>query len=377
MEVTVNKNNYDISVQDEYNQIKISTLRNKLDVAEKYHRPKFKDFSDVEIIRWFLYESKHLNKNHDRTERTIKEYERELFSFIKNLLSYGDQIGLDIDHIIEGSLFKSLQSRHLRKYQEWLSEQSPYALKKGYSPATLSRKTTILKSFFSFLHEQQYIYEPIHTGFKIASVRNEDRPNRDLGPADVIRILDTFKECGHTIMFSIVHVLVTTGIRNEEFCKLKVKDVKTDFISGGMYLDVTGKGNKNRHIPLKDKVVSSIDSFRAARGLLPIAEANKDDPLFTTNRGLAYSPSYLSQYVEKQITNMHMELSIKDYAITPHYFRHAFAIISKINGVDVYDIMRSLGHEKIETTMIYLDKIFEKERHAIHSWNSNSFGNYI
>ena len=38
--------------------------------------------------------------------------------------------------------------------------------------------------------------------------------------------------------------------------------------------------------------------------------------------------------------------------------------------------MRSLGHEKIETTMIYLEKIFEKERHAIHGWNPEVFGEY-
>ena len=55
--------------------------------------------------------------------------------------------------------------------------------------------------------------------------------------------------------------------------------------------------------------------------------------------------------------------------VGPHTFRHAFAIISHKSGVDIYQIMRSLGHEKIETTMIYLEKIFEKERHAIHGWN--------
>lgn len=46
------------------------------------------------------------------------------------------------------------------------------------------------------------------------------------------------------------------------------------------------------------------------------------------------------------------------------------------NRVD-YNIMRSLGHEKIETTMIYLEKVFEKERHVIHSWKPEVFGDYI
>ena len=67
----------------------------------------------------------------------------------------------------------------------------------------------------------------------------------------------------------------------------------------------------------------------------------------------------------------------EDIRITPHYFRHAFAIISRLNNVDVYNIMRSLGHERIETTEIYLAKTFAKQSNAIHSRSSDSFGEYI
>ncbi len=56
----------------------------------------------------------------------------------------------------------------------------------------------------------------------------------------------------------------------------------------------------------------------------------------------------------------------------PHTFGHAFAIISHLIGVDVYHIMKSLGHEQFSTSE-YLEKVFEKERHAIHLW----FGEYI
>lgn len=57
----------------------------------------------------------------------------------------------------------------------------------------------------------------------------------------------------------------------------------------------------------------------------------------------------------------------------PHTFRDAFSIISHLIGVDVYQIMKSLGHEQLSTSEIYLEKVFEKERHAIHLW----FGEYI
>ncbi|MGE7768177.1 hypothetical protein [Peribacillus sp. NPDC096540] len=51
--------------------------------------------------------------------------------------------------------------------------------------------------------------------------------------------------------------------------------------------------------------------------------------------------------------------------------------MSHLNGVDVYQIMKSLGHEQLSTTEIYLEKVFEKERHAIHLWKSDVFGEYI
>ena len=354
-------------------------LQNRLDEAEKNGQPNFHDFTDPEMIKYFLYERRYLNSENERSIRTVREYERELVLFVEQLLLYSVEINLDVTYIIEGSLFKSLQSRHLRRYQEWLATDSPYVLRKGaYSAATLERKTTIIKAFFTFLHDVGYINEAIHKGLRIASVRKDDRPNRDLGPLDVVALLNTFRDLEHPVMFTIVHVLTTTGIRNEEFCTLQVKDLKMDSIQGGFFLDVAGKGNKNRHVPLKEKVVHSIRMFRHARGLMPIEHAKPEEPLFTTNTGRAYSPSYLSQYVKKEIASLsQLNLSDQTMKITPHVFRHAFAIISKLNGVDIYDIMRSLGHEKIETTMIYLEKVFEKERHAIHAWKPNLFGEYI
>lgn len=354
-------------------------LQNRLDIAEKSGQPNFHDFTDADMMKWFLYERKHLNMKNGRTEKTITEYKRELMLFVEQLLTNSAEINVDMDYIIEGSLFKSLQSRHLRRYQEWLATESDYVKRNGrYSPATLERKTTIIKAFFTYLYDAGYIKEPIHRGLRIATVRKDDRPNRDLGPQDVVTLLNTFRDIEHPIMFGIIHVLTTTGMRNEEFCTLRVMDFKKDVIQGGFYLDVLGKGNKRRHIPLKAKVVESIHSFRKARGLLPVEKSNPEEPLFTTSTGRAFSPSYLSQYVKTQILKLdYLPVADQTVKLTPHVFRHAFAIISKLNNVDIYDIMRSLGHEKIETTMIYLEKVFEKERHAIHAWKSEAFGEYI
>ncbi|MEH6944706.1 tyrosine-type recombinase/integrase [Bacillus sp. JJ722] len=356
------------------------TLQVKLDEAEKFREVPFADFSDVEMIQYYLYKEDHLNKEHDKSDRTRVEYKKELLFFIQHVLEYTNEIGIDIDGIVNGSLFKSLEKRHIRKYQEWLATKSPHVLKKGsYSAATLSRKTNILRHFLKLLYEKDYIKEPIHEGLKVANVRKDDRPNRDLGPNEVIELLTYYKEINHPVMYGLIHVLVTTGIRNEEMCRLKVKDVHYDSSTSMFYLDVSGKGNKRREAPLKAKVIESIRAFRRARGLIDLRDADPDEYLFTTSTGKGYSPSYLSQYISKQINEIKLPI-LPDCKITisPHVFRHAFAITSYMSKADIYQISRSLGHEKIETTMIYLQKHMAREQHAIHTWNeTNILGEFL
>ena len=356
----------------------LELLQEKKDTAEKEKQNPFADFSDAEILSWYIHEQKHTNQENERADRTKKEYEDELTRFIQQLLAHSEAIDVDISEIREQSLFKSLESRHLRRYQEWLVNDSPHVVERGpYSPATISRKTTILKSFFRYLYRVRYINEDIAEGLRQATVRKDDRPNRDLGPQDVVTVLRAFREIKHPVMFSIVLVLTATGIRNQEFCRLTVGDVKSDRLLGGYYIDVIGKGNKKRQIPLKQKVYDSIRMFRYARGLPSLDDASPTAPLFTTSRGTAFTPTYLIAYMNKEIQKVKKDLGNIEVELTPHVFRHAFAITSRLNKVDVFDIMRSLGHEKLETTQIYLEKVFSRERHAVNQWSTDALDEFL
>ena len=353
-------------------------LQEKKDAAEKEKRNQFDDFNDMEILAWYIHEQKHTNETNERSVRTKKEYEGELARFIKQLLAYSEAIGVDISSIRDQSLFKSLESRHLRRYQEWLVKDSPHVVERGpYSPATISRKTTIIKSFFRYLYKVKYIKEDIADGLRLSTVRKDDRPDRDLGPQDVVKVLRAFKKINHPVMFSTILVLTATGLRNEEFCKLKVQDLKSDRLLGGFYLDVVGKGNKKRQIPLKQKVYDSIRMFRYARGLPSLKDAAPTDPLFTTSRGTAFTPTYFVAYMNKEMQKIRQELEGIEIKLTPHVFRHAFAITSRLNRVDVFDIMRSLGHEKLETTQIYLEKLFARERNAVNQWSGDALDEFL
>jgi len=351
-------------------------LQNKQDSNERSKTNRFSGFSDIDLIFWYIHQQKHLDQNKENSNRTKIEYMRELKQFILNILQYNEEIQLDLHGDVSDSLLKQIEGRHLRKYQEWLATSSPYILKgNSYSPATLSRKTTILKSFFTFLYESEYTMHNAASGLKIASVRKDDRPNKDLGPFEVQRILDGLLEVDFRY-YTIVLTLVTTGLRNEELCNLTMGSIKQDTIIGGYYFEVIGKGNKRRDVPIKRIVLDKILKYRQTYYLSSLNNSADDAPLFVTRNGKKYSPSYLAQALKKVIHEKLADLQIQSN-VTTHSFRHAYAIISHLNKVDVYDIMRSLGHEKIDTTMIYLQKIIERSNNAASRWNDDVLGSHL
>jgi len=119
-----------------------------------------------------------------------------------------------------------------------------------------------------------------------------------------------------------------------------------------------------------------------------------------TSRGNAYSPFYLNQVFKKEFARLPAEkkqlleekftyfaesipgdkksgIVHKVMEITPHAFRHAFAIISMRSGIDIDTIQMSLGHADRKTTEIYLESIIKKEQHAIHRWDNKLMKGYI
>ncbi|MCM3619811.1 tyrosine-type recombinase/integrase [Sutcliffiella horikoshii] len=346
---------------------------------KKFGYERFHDFNDIEMIYYYVHNQKNIDDSKNRSERSKVEYLRELLHFSKHLVDYNLEISLDIE-MRDGSLFKGLEEDQLEKYQNWLVYEAPMVLykKEKFTATTLAKKTTIIKGFLRFLYDVGYIKKNIIGGLKAATVKKEDLPNKDLSPTEVLELLEFLKAENHSILFGIIHVLVTTGIRNSEFCQLKVRDLKRNFSTGDYYIDVNGKGNKNRTCVIKPKVYQSILEFRKMRDLDTKLSISDENYLFTTNTGRPYTNSYFSTYLKNAIARIPLDiLKNRESPIGPHTFRHAFAIISHYSGANILDISRSLGHENIATTEIYLSKVFEQERNAIHQWNNSVLKEYV
>ena len=371
-------NNSLISLQSLSNLKELSTfmlsddLYNKLFTETNFlDNPNSHPFNDLELIYLFVHNKKDMNDKKNRMTNTKQEYIRDLLIMYKQLLTNQERFHIDITfHVPDKmpSLFGSLKHSNLRKFQEWLLEEPLGKGGKPYAAATLNRKMVILKSFFTYLYQNDYIHTPLHEKMLSNNIREADIPNRDLSSNEVIQLLDYFKE--HPIIHCFIAILTTTGLRIRELCTSRISDIT--YQDGDYWLNVMGKGRKQREVLLHPNIIEGIKSFRARRKLDFQLDATDDSPIFTTANGMPYSYKYLSNYLTRHINNADLTfIKMRKTPITPHFLRHAYAIISAENGATLESISPSLGHSSYRTTARYLEKRLSRKNSASHTWKNS------
>lgn len=339
--------------------------------------PKTIQFNDLEMVYLFVHNKKDMNAKKNRMTNTKQEYLRDLLIIYKQLLEYTNNFQIKLsyretDHT--PCLFQSLTHSNLRKYQEWLLNAPLGKGGKPYAAATLNRKMIILKSFLSYLYTNEYIQIPLHEKMLSSNVRDADIPNRDLSSNEVLQLLDYFK--GHPILHCFIAVLSTTGLRIRELCRSRISDIT--YQDGDYWLNVMGKGRKQREVLLHPNIIEEIRLFRRRRRLDFKLDSTDDAPIFTTSTGKPYNYKYLSNYLTKHMNRANITfIKIRRTPITPHFLRHAYAIISAENGATIESISPSLGHSSYRTTARYLEKRLSRKNSASHSWKNTTFINKI
>ena len=141
---------------------------------------------------------------------------------------------------------------------------------------------------------------------------------------------------------AILEVLYGCGLRVSEAASLRIS--KINFEDG--FVDVIGKGDKQRLVPLGEMAADAIRAYLEDRPL-PYSRA-QEDILFLNKFGKPLSRVSIFNMVKKQamIAGIHKEIS-------PHTFRHSFATHLIENGADLRIVQEMLGHESILTTEIY------------------------
>ncbi len=226
---------------------------------------------------------------------------------------------------------------------------------KNLSKRSQSRIISALKSFFIFLEMENVIEQ------SQAELLDSPRLNRYipivLSISEVEKILDSIDLSlpeGHRNR-AMIEVLYSCGLRATELISLKISDL---FLEDG-FVRVTGKGSKQRLVPIGTPAIDAVKIYMSLRKAAPVLKKD-EDTLFLNRRGRHLSREMLFIIVKNQAA-----IAGVDKDVSPHTFRHSFATHLVENGADLRAVQQMLGHESILTTEIYTHVNSEKWRESI------------
>jgi len=155
---------------------------------------------------------------------------------------------------------------------------------------------------------------------------------------------------------AMIALLAYSGCRNEELCNTRVKDV--DFGANIMHVEL-GKGSKSRNIPISGECTKLLLQY--------LADYPRDENafLFTT---LHKNDQYKPHSLRRVVNTVAKRTSIKK-RVYPHLFRHSLANNMLQRGASIVTIKGQLGHNHLETTMIY---IHSNEKMLIHEYHKHA-----
>ncbi|MGK4567374.1 site-specific tyrosine recombinase XerD [Flavobacterium sp. 3HN19-14] len=231
------------------------------------------------------------------------------------------------------------------KISEETIQQFIYHVSKEVNPRSQARIISGLKSFFSYLIFEDYrndnpleLIETPKTGRKLPDTLSVTDIDNIIG---AIR-LDTDEGERNRAM---LETLYGCGLRVSELVELKISDL---FFDEG-FIKVTGKGNKQRFVPIGSATQKFINIYTSTdRNKLKIKKGH-EDTLFLNRRGSQLTRAMIFTIIKNLATKINLSK-----AISPHTFRHSFATHLLENGADLRSIQLMLGHESITTTEIYV-----------------------
>ena len=214
----------------------------------------------------------------------------------------------------------------------------------GIAPRSQARIISGIKSLFKFLVLDGYreddpseLLEAPKIGRHLPDVLSVDEIDR------IIAQIDLSVREGQRNR-AMIETMYSCGLRVSELCSLKMEDL---FLDEG-FIRVTGKGSKQRLVPISDRAIHEIRNYLSDRCHVDIKPGAEPYLFLSLRRGRPLSRIMVFDIVK--------ELTAKagiNKTVSPHTFRHSFATHLLEGGANLRAIQCMLGHEKISTTEIY------------------------
>ncbi len=259
------------------------------------------------------------------SQNTRKSYERDLEQYLTFLTEQHIKDWQAVDRVLILSFLQQLQQS-------------------GKSSATIIRMVSSLRRFHQFLRQERFTdHDPMQ---HIDSPKKQQKLPDILSLSEVERLIETpdTKEVLGIRDRAILEVMYATGLRVSELIGLQLKDLH---LSMGL-LQTTGKGDKERIVPLGDLAIQWIETYLEEARPFLTRKHPEESHLFVNNHGKQLS----RQGIWKNLKALVRKAGITKN-VTPHTLRHSFATHLLENGADLRTVQELLGHADISTTQIY------------------------
>ena len=279
---------------------------------------------------------------------TAESYLEDLKEFFTFLLDYqGKETDLkDLEN---------LKITDFRSFLSWRAEQK-------ISKSSIARGVSALKNFFRFLMREKLVENKA-----IMAIRSA-RPNKILPHPLSAEQAQKFLKLARTLQkepwqgerdVALFTLMYGAGLRIAEALSLNVKDIPLNQDA----MTITGKGNKQRLVPLLPAVKKAIKKYLDVHPC-----STPDAPLFVGARGDRINPGV----VQRNVRQIRYALNLPD-TVTPHALRHSFATHLLQGGGDLRSVQELLGHSSLSATQRYteitlqdLDRIYNKAHPRAH-----------
>jgi len=285
-----------------------------------------------DFVEDFLFYLRHERGQSEQTQKTYA-------SLLGNFVDWAESKGIgDWESVTLSDLMNFILRERTRPLKTEPEESS-----KRLSSESIYLEIAALRSFYKFAENTKKL--PHNIAENLSLPRRWKRLPKALSKDEMERLLAPIQpETPDTLCDqAILELAYASGLRLSELRSIRLEQLHLE----AGFVDVIGKGNKERVVPVGSKAVEAIQRYLAV-GRPKLVTPRSPATLFLTRKGTPFASVTLWLRIKHRVAKAGIKRNV-----TPHMLRHSFATHLLENGADLRVIQEFLGHANISTTEIY------------------------
>jgi integrase/recombinase XerD len=284
------------------------------------------------LVEDFLQHLRHERGQAEHTQRTYA-------ALLKQFVTWAGDNGL--------SDWKSVELRHLMSFLQHERERNlarePKESTQRLSGESVYLEIAALRAFYRFAENEKLL--PANVAENLSLPRRWKRLPKALTNQEIKQLLapESLQSPQNLCDQAVLELAYASGLRLAELRGVRLEQLHME----AGFINVIGKGNKERVVPLGRKAIEALQRYLEA-GRPKLVTSRSPGTVFLTKRGTPFAAVTLWLRIKQRVRRAGISRNV-----TPHMLRHSFATHLLENGADLRVIQELLGHANISTTEVY------------------------